>query len=188
MAHIGYARVSTHEQNLDLQRDALARANVAQIYEDKASGRTLDRPELTQCLKALRPGDTLVVWRLDRLGRNLRDLVRIVSELEERGVSFQSLTEMINTQGPSGKLVFHLFAALAQFERELLRERTFAGVAAARARGRLGGRTPLLSASQTKAAIALMNDKSMSVTEICRQFRVSRSTLYNLWERSPQAA
>ena len=107
MAHIGYARVSTHEQNLDLQRDALARANVAQIYEDKASGRTLDRPELTQCLKALRPGDTLVVWRLDRLGRNLRDLVRIVSELEERGVSFQSLTEMINTHGPSGMLVFH---------------------------------------------------------------------------------
>jgi len=180
MAIIGYARVSTCEQTLDLQRDALKAAEAASIYEDRASGKTVDRPELMQCLKALRKGDTLVVWRLDRLGRNLKDLIRIVNDLEVHGVKFKSLKESVDTNGPAGKLVFHLFAALAQFERELLRERTFAGLEAARARGRSGGRPQILDLKQRKAALTMMKNRDMSVAEISRQFNVSRSTLYNL--------
>lgn len=180
MAVIGYARVSTVEQTLDLQQDALAMAGAVTIYADKASGKTADRPELVHCLKALRDGDTLVVWRLDRLGRNLQDLIRIVSELEARGVKFKSLKEAIDTGGPAGKLVFHMFAALAEFERELLRERTLAGLEAARARGRQGGRPSLLDARQRKAALAMMRDREMSVSEIAGHFSVSRSTLYSI--------
>jgi DNA invertase Pin-like site-specific DNA recombinase len=183
MAELGYARVSTHEQNLDMQHDELRRTGVTTIYNDKASGKTADRPELQQCLKALRDGDTLTVWRLDRLGRNLQDLVRIVSDLEARGVTFKSLKESIDTRGPAGKLVFHLFAALAQFERELLRERTLAGIASARARGRQGGRLPRLSPSQSRAAAAMMRGNEMSVAEISTHFGVSRSTLYNVLAR-----
>lgn len=180
MAEIGYARVSTHEQNLDLQHDELKRAGVETIYEDHASGKTAERPELLHCLKALREGDTLTVWRLDRLGRNLQDLIRIVNELEARGVTFKSLKESIDTRGPAGKLVFHLFAALAQFERELLRERTIAGLNAARARGRKGGRPASLSPAQKNMALSLMKSGNMRIAEICKQFGVSRSTLYNL--------
>lgn len=131
---IGYARVSTDDQNLDLQRDALRLWGVQSIYEEMASGKSAGRPELNQCLRALRAGDTLVVWRLDRLGRSLPDLVRIVEELEGKGVSFESITEKIETTSAAGKLVFHVFAALAEFERSLIRERTQAGLAAARAR------------------------------------------------------
>lgn len=188
MAELGYARVSTHEQNLDMQHDDLRRAGVTTIYEDKASGKTAERPELKQCLKALREGDTLTVWRLDRLGRNLQDLVHIVSDLESRGVTFKSLKETIDTRGPAGKLVFHLFAALAQFERELLRERTLAGMASARARGRRGGRPPRLTPAQTKAVSAMMRGNEMSVSEIGAQFGVSRSTLYNVLARQKDAA
>lgn len=180
MANIGYARVSTHEQNLDLQCDELQRAGVEVIYEDQASGKTADRPELLQCLKALRAGDTLTVWRLDRLGRNLQDLIGIVTDLEARGVTFKSLKESIDTRGPAGKLVFHLFAALAQFERELMRERTLAGLASARARGRKGGRPACLSPAQRRAAVSMMQGKDLSVGEIAEHFHVSRSTLYNL--------
>lgn len=180
MTTIGYARVSTIEQTLDLQRDALLAAEAAIIYEDKASGKTADRPELTHCLKALRGGDTLVVWRLDRLGRNLQDLIHIGGELEARGVKFKSLKEAIDTSGPAGKLIFHMFGALAEFERELLRERTLAGLAAARARGRVGGRPPILDLKQRKAALAMMRDREMSISEIARQFGVSRSMLYSL--------
>lgn len=180
MAEIGYARVSTHEQNLDFQRDELKLAGVEVIYEDQASGKTAERPELIHCLKALRAGDTLTVWRLDRLGRNLQDLIRIVTELETKGVTFKSLKESIDTRGPAGKLVFHLFAALAQFERELLRERTMAGLDAARARGRKGGRPACLSPAQCKAAVSMMRGNDMTVTEISRHFNVSRSTLYSL--------
>jgi len=186
MAVIGYGRVSTVEQTLDLQRDALEAAGATSIYEDKASGKTADRPELGQCLKALRGGDTLVVWRLDRLGRNLQDLVRIVNDLEERGVKFRSITEAIDTSGSTGKLVFHMFAALAEFERGLLKERTLAGLAAARARGRIGGRPSVLDRKQQRAALAMMKDREMSITEIARQFGVSRSTLYNLQAASKQ--
>ena len=188
MADIGYARVSTHEQNLDLQRDELLHAGVVTVYEDQASGKTAERPELKNCLKALREGDTLTVWRLDRLGRNLQDLIRIVTDIEARGVTFKSLTESIDTKGPAGKLVFHLFASLAQFERELIKERTLAGLAAARARGRHGGRPRRLNPSQCKAALAMVKDKAMPVSEISRHFGVSRSTLYNMVAESRKSA
>lgn len=180
MAKIGYARVSTHEQHLHLQLDELQGAGVTVIYQDTASGKNTDRPELMNCLKALREGDTLTVWRLDRLGRNLPDLIRLVSELEAKGVTFTSLKESIDTRGPSGKLVFHIFAALAQFERELLRERTLAGLSAARTRGRKGGRPSSLTTSQKKAAASMMSNRDMSISEICAQFKISRSTLYNI--------
>lgn len=187
MAVIGYARVSTLEQTLDLQRDALKEAGTTDNYEDKASGKSTDRPELAHCLKALREGDTLVVWRLDRLGRNLQDLIRIVNDLETRGVKFKSLKESIDTGGPAGKLMFHLFAALAEFERELVRERTVAGLEAARARGRKGGRPQLLDIKQRKAALAMMKNRDMSIADISRHFGVSRSTLYNIQATENQA-
>lgn len=180
MALIGYARVSTHEQTLDLQRDALQAAGVKDIYEDQLSGKNTEREELRHCLKALRDGDTLVVWRLDRLGRSLADLIALVSELERRRVGVLSLKESIDTTGPAGKLVFHLFAALAEFERELVRERTLAGLAAARARGRKGGRPRTLSATKERAALAMMKNRDLPVVEIARHFGVSRSTLYEL--------
>ena len=187
MAVLGYARVSTHEQTLDLQRDALSAAGATTIYEDTATGKNAERPELSQCLKALREGDTLVVWRLDRLGRNVQDLLRIVNELEDRGIAFMSLTESISTKGPTGKLIFHLFAALAEFERELIRERTLAGLAAARARGRVGGRPRALDARGEKQAVAMMKNKDLAITEIARILGVSRSTLYNLNARANRA-
>ena len=187
MAQVGYARVSTHEQSLDLQRDALASAGIEIIYEDKASGGTLDRPELAQCLKALREGDTLTVWRLDRLGRTLSGLVSTVNDLAARGVAFRSLKESIDTQLPAGRLAFHMFAAMAEFERDVLRERTLAGLAAARARGRKGGRRPSLSPSKSKAAVEMMKNNAMSVREIADHFCVSRSTLYALAARSRAA-
>jgi len=175
---IGYARVSTDDQNLDLQRDALLKAGCSILYEEKASGKNTARPELEQCLKALRAGDTLVVWRLDRLGRSLHDLVQIVAELEQRGVHFESLTEKIETSSAAGKLVFHVFAALAEFERNLIRERTRAGLAAARARGRKGGRKPALTHQQVREVKALLRDPSISVTSIADRYGVSRTTIY----------
>lgn len=180
MAVIAYARVSTVEQTLDLQRDALSAAGAECIYEEKASGKSADRPELEHCLKALRYGDTLMVWRLDRLGRNLKDLVEIVTTLETRGVKFRSLTEAIDTSGPTGTLVFHMFAALAQFERELVKERTLAGLAAARARGRKGGRPAVLNERQQRIALAMMRNREMPIAAIAEHLGVSRSTLYNL--------
>lgn len=181
MALIGYARVSTEEQHLDLQLDALTGAGVELVYTEKASGRSaakIARPELAQCLRALRPGDTLVVWRLDRLGRNLHDLIGIVNELEARGVGFKSLNEAVDATGPAGKLIVHLFAALAEFERSLIRERTVAGLAAARSRGRVGGRPRKLSEPDARAAVALLAEPGVLVSDICRRFEVSRSTLY----------
>ena len=137
---LGYARVSTDDQTTALQAAALRRAGCHRVYQDTASGKAgVTRPQLEECLADLRDGDTLVVWRLDRLGRSLPDLVRIVTELVEKGVNFESLTEKIATTNASGKLMFHLFAALAEFERNLIRERTKAGLTAARARGRVGG-------------------------------------------------
>lgn len=177
---IGYARVSTDDQNLDLQHDALRKAGIAddRLYSDTASGKNADRKELLACLKALREGDTLVVWRLDRLGRSLPDLVRIVGELEQKGVSFESLTEKIETGSASGKLQFHVFAALAEFERGLIRERTQAGLAAARARGRAGGRKPKLDDQQVREIKALLRDPDIKVAEVARRYGVSRTTLY----------
>lgn len=175
---IGYARVSTDDQNLDLQRDALLKAGCGTIYEEAASGKSADRPELEQCRKALRAGDTLVVWRLDRLGRSLQHLVQIVAELEQKGVAFESLTEKIETSSAAGKLVFHVFAALAEFERNLIRERTNAGLVAARARGRKGGRKPALTPEQIREVKALLRDKNIPVTAIADRYGVSRATIY----------
>ena len=175
---IGYARVSTDDQHLDLQRDALQQAGCSVIYEEAASGKSAARPELEQCRKALRAGDTLVVWRLDRLGRSLHDLVQIVAELEQRGVHFESLTEKIETGSAAGKLQFHVFAALAEFERGLIRERTQAGLAAARARGRAGGRKPKLDDQQVREIKALLRDPDIKVAEVARRYGVSRTTLY----------
>jgi len=155
---IGYARVSTDDQHLDLQRDALQQAGCSVIYEEAASGKSAARPELEQCRKALRAGDTLVVWRLDRLGRSLHDLVQIVAELEQRGVHFESLTEKIETGSASGKLQFH--------------------VAAARARGRAGGRKPKLDDQQVREIKALLRDPDIKVAEVARRYGVSRTTLY----------
>ena len=175
---IGYARVSTEDQNLDMQRDALTAAGCSVIYEETARGKGAARPELEQCRKALRPGDALIVWRLDRLGRSLPDLVQIVSELEQKDIGFESVTERIETGSAAGKLVFHVFAALADFERNLIRERTNAGLAAARARGRVGGRKPKLDAKDMKEIQALWRDKSIPVADIARRYGVSRTTLY----------
>ncbi len=147
---IGYARVSTDDQTLDLQRDAPKRAKCREVYEEQASGKNTARPQLEACLKSLREGDTLVVWRLDRLGRSLADLVRIIANCEQRKIQFESLTERIETRSTTGRLVFHVFAALAEFERNLIQERTLAGLKAARARGRKGGRPAKLSAKDLK--------------------------------------
>lgn len=176
---IGYARVSTDDQNLHLQRDALERAGCQVIYEDKASGKNTERPELEGCLKALRSGDTLVVWRLDRLGRSLGDLVKLVTTLEEKGIGFESLQEKIETTSASGKLVFHVFAALAEFERNLISERTRAGLKAARARGRLGGRKPKLKQKDIREIKALLKDPNIPVSDVAKRFGVSRTTIYN---------
>lgn len=176
--YIGYARVSTDDQNLDLQRDALKKAGCEVIYEETASGKNTSRQELEHCRKALREGDTLVVWRLDRLGRSLPDLVTIVSDLELAGISFESVTEKIETGSAAGKLIFHVFAALAEFERNIIRERTNAGLAAARARGRKGGRKPVLNDRQLREIRLLLSDPENQVTEIAKRYSVSRATLY----------
>lgn len=175
---IGYARVSTDDQNLDMQRDALKAAGCSVIYEETASGKGAARPGLEQCRKALRSGDTLIVWRLDRLGRSLPDLVQIVSELEQEGIGFESITERIETGNAAGKLVFHVFAALAEFERNLIRERTNAGLAAARARGRAGGRKPKLDDKQVREIKALLRDPDIQVADVARRYGVSRTTIY----------
>lgn len=177
---IAYARVSTEDQTLDLQIDALKADGCESIYQEHASGKSSARPELESCLKALRAGDSLVVWRLDRLGRNLADLIRIVNDLEGRGVGFVSLTEQINTTTPSGKLVFHLFACLAEFERNLIKERTQAGLKSARARGRIGGRPAKLTGKNLAMAKALMGDRTNDVGDIASRFGVHRSTLYRI--------
>ena len=178
---IGYARISTDDQTLDLQRDALAKAGCDQLFTDTISGAKPDRPGLSQALAYARPGDTLVVWRLDRLGRSLRQLTETVTDLEQRGVNFRSLTEAIDTTSPGGKLVFHIFGALAELERDLIRERTRAGLTAARARGRKGGR-PRAAAFRDpkKQALArkLYAEQQTPVTTICQMLKVSRATFY----------
>lgn len=163
---------------MSLQRDELERAGCQTIYTDKVSGASADRPELQQCLKALRPGDTLVVWRLDRLGRSLKDLVEIVTALENQGIGFESRTEKIETATPSGKLMFHVFSALAEFERNLIRERTNAGLQAARARGRVGGRRPKITEKDLDYARTLLEKPNASVSEVAALFGVTRQTLY----------
>ena len=175
---VGYARVSTTDQNPDLQLDALREQGCSQVYTDAASGKDTARPELAYCLKALRQGDTLVVWRLDRLGRSLSDLVRIVKDLEGRDIGFESLTENIETRSATGRLVFHVFAALAEFERNLIQERTAAGLTAARARGRVGGRKAKLGEKEIREIKALLADPAAKVKDIANRYDVSRTTLY----------
>src|SRR3954453_16358569 len=175
---ICYARVSTQEQNLDLQRDALQRAGCERIIEDTASGGKATRTGLAQALDLLRQGDVLAVWRLDRLGRTLKHLIEVMADLERRGIGFQSITEAIETPPPGGKLVFHIFGALAEFERNLIRERTQAGLQAARARGRKGGRPKALDDKQQARAVELYREGKLSVDEICRTVSISRGTLY----------
>jgi DNA invertase Pin-like site-specific DNA recombinase len=175
---IGYARISTQIQNLALQRDALTAAGCAKIFTDVASGGAADRAGLTEALGHLRPGDTLVVWRLDRLGRSLRHLIETVTELKKRKIGFRSLTEGIETQTSGGRLVFHLFACLAEFERSVIQERTRAGLAAARSRGRRGGRPALMDGRKIAAARAMRTDPDNSAADICRALGVSRATLY----------
>ena len=175
---IGYARVSTHDQNLDLQKDALANAGCEKVFVDVASGKLTDRTGLERAKELLRDGDVFVVWRLDRLGRSLKHLIETLTELEGRGVGFLSLTEAIDTTTPGGRLIFHVFGALAEFERNLIRDRTQAGLAAARARGRKGGRPKALTASQRELAVDLYRQKKHSIQEICRTVGISKPTLY----------
>src|SRR4051794_11224618 len=165
---IGYARVSTGDQNLDLQRDALKAAGCTKTIEETGSGGRAQRSGLDRVREQLRSGDVLAVWRLDRLGRSLRNLIELMTELEGQGVGFQSITEAIDTTTPGGKLVFHIFGALAEFERNLIRERTRAGLEAARARGKKGGRRKKLDERKRSLAVDLYRQKKHTVVEICR--------------------
>lgn len=175
---IGYARVSTSDQSLNLQKDALQAAGCGQLFTDVVSGVRTERLGLSAALQACRPGDILVVWKLDRLGRSLPDLVQAMRKLAERGIGFQSLQEQIDTTTAGGKLIFHIFASLAEFERDRIRERTKAGLAAARARGRLGGRPRGVDQKKQKAALALKQNDTYSVREICEIVGISRNTYY----------
>jgi DNA invertase Pin-like site-specific DNA recombinase len=179
VAHLlGYARVSTADQHPELQLDALQAAGCYRIFVDTASGALDDRPELTKALDHLRPGDTLVVWKLDRLGRSLRHLIETLTALQQRGVGFRSLQESLDTTTPGGKLIFHIFGALAEFERDLLRQRTQAGLAAARARGRTGGRPPSLTPTKRALARQLYDSRQYTLAEIARTLGVSRASIY----------
>lgn len=183
---IGYARVSTHDQNLDLQKDALEKDGCKQVIVDKVSGTVAERPGLKEIKTILRQGDTLVVWRLDRLGRSLKDLIEWINYLDDKKVGLKSLQESIDTSTSTGKLVFHIFGALAEFERNLIRERTQAGLAAARARGRLGGRPKALNSEDQKVVIDLYNEKKMPVKKICEMMGISKPTLYSYVRQSQQ--
>jgi DNA invertase Pin-like site-specific DNA recombinase len=179
---VGYARVSTDDQDLSLQIDSLSAIgiNLDNIFAEKISGAKTDRPQLDACLARLQQGDTLVVWRLDRLGRSVHHLVQLIEDLRNRGVGFRSVSDgLIDTMRPSGELIFHIFSALAQFERRLIQERTRAGLASARARGRLGGRSPLdLDEAKVLAARRLHDDHTLNIDDICKTLNISKSTYY----------
>ena len=183
---IGYARVSTLDQSLDLQTRALNQAGCERIFTETRSGAQKDRPELQAALAFARSGDTVVVWRLDRLARSLRQLIDVVAELKTGGVELKSLTESIDTSTPGGNLIFHVFAALSEFERELIRERTRAGLDAARAVGRVGGRPRALKDDDLAVARALLADKNISTAEVARGLGVSQGTLYRYLPRRTQ--
>ena len=175
---IGYARVSTQDQDPALQLDALKKAGCERIFQEKASGAQRDRPQLMAALDYLREGDTLVVWKLDRLARSMKQLIETVEALGERGVGFQSLTENIDTTSPSGRLVFHIFASLAEFERSIIRERTLAGLAAARSQGRQGGRPKAMSDDDRQMVESLLRDTDIPLAKIAKQTGVAVSTIY----------
>ena len=176
---IGYARVSTNDQSLDLQIDALKQAGCIKIFQDIISGSKSERIGLAQALEYIRPGDTLVVWKLDRLGRSLKHLIEIVNDLHDKNIGFCSLHEVIDTTTNGGMLIFHIFGSLAQFERGLIKERTEAGLKAARARGRVGGRPKKMDIHKIAMAKSLMDDKSISIKEICNRLNIGKTTLYN---------
>jgi DNA invertase Pin-like site-specific DNA recombinase len=175
---IGYARVSTHDQTLNLQLDSLKQAGCEKLFTDYISGTKAERPGLADAMGHLRARDTLVVWRLDRLGRSLRHLIDTITGLEAQGIGFKSLQENIDTTTSSGKLIFHIFGSLAEFERDLIRERTQAGLEAARSRGRAGGRPKALSKGKAEVARRMYADKHNSVSEICKTLGISRMTLW----------
>ncbi|MFW9872302.1 MAG: recombinase family protein [Candidatus Thorarchaeota archaeon] len=175
---IGYARVSTQDQNIQPQIDELKRAGCSKIFTDKVSGVKAWRSGLEKCKEILRPGDVLVVWRLDRLGRSLKDLIEIVNEFEKSNIGLQSITESINTETPAGKLIFHIFAVLAEFERALIAERTRAGLAAARVRGRKGGRPNKLDKDKIELVRELYNNGNLGIDRICQMIGISKPTLY----------
>lgn len=185
--NIGYTRVSTTDQADFLQKDSLAQAGCERIFSDHASGAKADRPGLSEALAFARPGDCLVVWRLDRLGRSIRNLIDVVADLDARGIGFRSLQENIDTTTPGGKLVFHVFAALAEFERALIVERTQAGLRAARARGRSGGRRALLTGKKLELAQRLRGDRNMPVAEACRILACSKATFYRSTQATDQS-
>ncbi|WP_373543913.1 recombinase family protein [Chamaesiphon sp.] len=175
---IGYARVSTEDQNLDLQIDALLKIGCEKIFDDRMSGAKAERPGLTKALEMCRKGDTLVVWRLDRLGRSLKDLISLAETLKERGIGLKSIQESIDTTTSGGQLIFHMFGALAEFERNLIRERVNAGLVAARARGRTGGRPKALDSKKRDLAISLYEGKQHSIKDICDIMGIGKTTLY----------
>jgi DNA invertase Pin-like site-specific DNA recombinase len=175
---LGYARVSTQDQKPELQLDALRLAGCEKLFTEKASGAQRERPQLQAALDYMRQGDALVVWKLDRLARSLKQLIETVEELEQRGIGFRSLTESIDTTTSGGRLVFHIFAALAEFERSIIRDRTRAGLDAARARGRVGGRPSALSEKDRVIVAALLRDPSLTVKEIAQRLDVAPSTIY----------
>lgn len=181
---IGYIRVSTLDQNPELQRDALEQTGCERIFEDKASGAKTERPGLAEALNFVRKGDSLVVWRLDRLGRSLKHLIEVVEQLETQGVGFISLQEGFDTTTSGGKLIFQLFGALAEFERNLIRERTQAGLTAARARGRVGGRKPSLKPAQIATLRAMNESRSHTIKEMCAVFKITKPTFYRYIQQS----
>lgn len=181
---IGYARVSTDDQNLNLQRDALNQIGCEQIFEDQLSGAKADRPGLREALNYARPSDTLVVWRLDRLSRSLKDLIEMVTFLDSKNIGLKSMQEAIDTSSSSGKLIFHIFGALAEFERNLIKERTQAGLQAARARGRKGGRPKSLNKDKQAVTVKLYVEKKHTVNQICQIMGISKPTLYKYIEAS----
>lgn len=175
---IGYARISTQDQNIDLQEDALKKSGCEKIFQDTASGSKADRPGLNDALQFARNGDTIVVWKLDRLGRSLRNLIDTITLLHQREIGFKSIQENLDTTTSAGKMVFHIIGALAEFERDIIRERTRAGLVAARARGRKGGRPRAMNEKKIAMAKTLHNDKSLSVSEICKALGVKKTTFY----------
>jgi DNA invertase Pin-like site-specific DNA recombinase len=181
---IGYARVSTNEQNLNLQLDALKNAGCEKLYEDKISSSKLNRPGLSDALKDLRPGDTLVVWKLDRLGRSLRNLIELINALQKKEIMFLSIQDGIDTSNSIGQFFFHITGAFAELERNLIKERTKAGLDAARSRGRTGGRKPSLNKKQIQMMLEIYNTRSTPIVEICEQFKISRKTCYRYITKS----
>lgn len=175
---IGYARVSTNDQNLDLQIDALKSAGSERIYSDEISGSTTSRPEFNKMLEALRPGDVLTIWKLDRIGRSLKHLIQIADDLQDKGIHLHIITQGIDTRAPAGKMLYQILGSIAEYEKSLIQERVQAGLKAAKARGRVGGRPSALSHEKQKQAVAMFHSKAMSAASLAKTFGVSKPTLY----------